>query len=57
MNAIIAAAFPLAAAKSRSVPFVFFAAMMLLQFIIVALFFPETKGRTLEQIQASLGID
>lgn len=57
MNAIVAAAFPLAAAKSRSIPFIFFAAMMVLQFILVAAFFPETKGRTLEQIQTSLGID
>jgi SP family arabinose:H+ symporter-like MFS transporter len=54
MNAIVAGLFPLAAAKSRAVPFVFFAAMMALQFLLVSLFFPETKGKTLEQIQSSL---
>ena len=56
MNALIAGAFPFIAAKSQAAPFVFFAAMMLLQFFIVLLVFPETKGRSLEQIQAQFGI-
>lgn len=39
---------------SRAMPFVFFTGMMALQFALVLLFFPETKGKTLEQIQAKL---
>jgi hypothetical protein len=44
------------AAKSGGYPFVFFAAMMALQFVLVLLFFPETKGVSLEQMQRKLGI-
>ena len=56
MNAVIAAAFPIIAVRSRSMPFLFFAVMMIVQFFVVLLFFPETRGRSLEQIQAHLGI-
>jgi sugar porter (SP) family MFS transporter len=56
MNALIAAIFPFVAARSQSAPFVFFAAMMLLQFFVVLMVYPETKGSTLEAIQANLGI-
>jgi hypothetical protein len=31
--------------------------MMLLQFFIVLAQYPETKGRSLEQIQSQLGLD
>jgi len=34
--------------------FIFFSAAMVLQFIIVLKFFPETKGKTLEQIQKEM---
>jgi MFS family permease len=34
--------------------FIFFSAAMVLQFIIVLKFFPETKGKTLEQIQKDM---
>ena len=54
MNALIAGVFPLIAARSKAAPFLFFAAMMLLQFFVVLLLYPETKGRSLEQIQARL---
>ena len=55
MNAIIAALFPIAAVKrSRAVPFYFFAAMMVVQFVVVLAMYPETKGKTLEQLQAQL---
>ncbi len=54
MNALIAGVFPYVAARSKSLPFAFFAAMMLLQFVLVLLYYPETKGRSLEQIQADL---
>jgi len=57
MNAAISLTFPLLAARSHGSPFVFFAAMTALQFIVVLLFYPETKGVTLEQMQHRLGID
>ena len=54
MNAIIAGAFPYIAAKSEAAPFAFFAAMMLVQFVVVLFIYPETKGISLEAIQARL---
>jgi sugar porter (SP) family MFS transporter len=57
MNAAISFTFPLLAARSHGYPFVFFAAMTALQFIVVLLFYPETKGVTLEQMQHKLGIE
>jgi MFS transporter, SP family, arabinose:H+ symporter len=57
MNAIISALFPVVAKTSGAYPFVFFAAMMVLQFFIVMFFYPETKGFTLEEMQHRLGID
>lgn len=56
MNAVIAALFPLVAATSKAAPFLFFALMMAGQFVAVLFFFPETKGKSLEQIQANLRI-
>lgn len=56
MNALIAGVFPYIAAKSHALPFVFFAVMMAVQFFVVLMVYPETKGRTLEQIQARFGI-
>ena len=57
MNAAIAFTFPLLAKSSGAYPFIFFAAMMVLQFFVVLLFYPETKGVSLEQLQRQLGID
>lgn len=54
MDAIIATAFPLAAAYSKGLPFVFFAAAMVVQFFVVLKFFPETKGVTLEDMERSI---
>jgi len=54
MNAIIAFAFPVVAQRSNGAPFVFFACMMLLQLIVVWKVYPETKGRTLEELQVQL---
>jgi sugar porter (SP) family MFS transporter len=55
--AVITLYFPVVVAKfSQGTPFAFFAAMMALQFVIVLFIFPETKGRTLEQIQTQFGI-
>ncbi len=56
MNAIIASIFPYIAAKSHALPFVFFAVMMALQFFVVLFIYPETKQRSLEQIQANFGL-
>jgi MFS family permease len=57
MNALLSGIFPVIAARSGAYPFAFFAAMMLLQFIVVLLFFPETKRVSLEQLQHMLKID
>lgn len=54
MNALISGLFPLLASRSQAVPFLFFAAMMVLQFFVVLVFFPETKGMTLEEMQARM---
>ena len=37
-------------------PFVFFSAMMVLQFFVVLFVYPETKGVSLEEMQKKLGI-
>ena len=50
LNALIAGAFPVIAAHSRSAPFAFFACMMALQFIAALLFMPETRGVALERM-------
>src|SRR5438094_6525757 len=54
MNALISGIFPLMAASSGAYPFVFFSAMMALQFFVVLLIYPETKGMTLEHIEHQL---
>jgi sugar porter (SP) family MFS transporter len=51
MNAVISGLFPLVARHSTAVPFMFFSAMMVLQFVVVLLVYPETKGASLEQLQ------
>jgi sugar porter (SP) family MFS transporter len=56
MNALISGTFPLLAASSGGYPFLFFAAMMVLQFFVVLFVYPETKGLSLEQMQKKLGI-
>jgi MFS transporter, SP family, arabinose:H+ symporter len=57
MNALISLTFPLLAKSSGAYPFVFFGAMMVLQFFVVFFFYPETKGISLEQMQHRLGIE
>lgn len=54
MNAAISFAFPTLAAWSKSIPFMFFSAMMVLQFFVVLFVYPETKGVTLEEMQRKL---
>lgn len=55
MNALISASFPIVAKSSGAIPFAFFACMMLLQFLVVKSFYPETKNVSLEEIQHFLG--
>ena len=57
MNTIVTKAFPVVAAKSRPLPFVFFSAAMVVYFFIVLFTYPETKGVTLEEMQHRLGIE
>jgi SP family arabinose:H+ symporter-like MFS transporter len=54
MNAVIAWTFPTIAGISGAIPFVFFAAMMVLQFVVVLALYPETKGISLEEMQRRL---
>ncbi len=55
MNALIAQIFPILAHSSRALPFVFFAVMTGVQFLVVLLVYPETKGYSLEDMQQHLG--
>jgi sugar porter (SP) family MFS transporter len=55
-NALISGLFPLMAEKSGGVPFVLFAVMMVVQFVVVLVVYPETKGVSLEQMQRNLAI-
>jgi sugar porter (SP) family MFS transporter len=54
-NAAISGLFPYVAAKSRGAPFMVFAAMMALQFVVVLLAYPETRGVSLEAMSQALG--
>jgi SP family arabinose:H+ symporter-like MFS transporter len=55
MATVIAQLFPVVVhAMSTATPFVFFAVMTVVQFVVVALFYPETKGQTLEELHRKL---
>jgi len=54
MNALIAWTFPSIAGISGSIPFLYFAVMMVAQFFVVWLAYPETKGASLEEMQRRL---
>jgi sugar porter (SP) family MFS transporter len=55
INTTILFTFPILAHHfNAGAPFVFFAAATVVQLIVVTLFFPETKGQTLEQLQRKL---
>ncbi len=55
MNAIIALEFPVVVHyMSTAAPFVFFAIMTVVQFVVVLAVYPETKGHTLEELQRRL---
>jgi SP family arabinose:H+ symporter-like MFS transporter len=55
MNAVVSGIFPLMAARSGGYPFVFFAAMMVVQFFTVFFFYPETQQISLESLEHRLG--
>jgi len=55
-NAIVSWRYPLMAASSGGWPFAFFSAMMVLQFFVVLLVYPETRGLSLEEMQRKLKI-
>jgi sugar porter (SP) family MFS transporter len=58
MAAVVSLSFPiLAKSIGGGNSFMFFAAMMVLQFFYVWKFIPETKGKSLEQIQKELRIE
>ncbi len=56
MNAFISQLFPIVAATSKASPFVFFSAMMVLQFFVVLFVYPETKGIRLEDMETRLAV-
>ncbi len=51
-NAVISWVFPLVAAQTKALPFVVFAICTAVQFVVVARFFPETRGVELEDMEA-----
>ena len=54
---VLALTFPTVAHHFPCAPFFFFAAMMVLQLILVSKYLPETKGVSLEEMQKHLGIE
>jgi MFS family permease len=54
--AAVSWSFPVFAEASGGLAFAVFGTTMLLQFVMVLMFLPETKGASLEQIQRRLGI-
>jgi MFS family permease len=56
MNALISFAFPVLAKHSNATPFYFFATMMLIDVVLVAAVYPETKGVSLEKLEQTLGV-
>ncbi len=54
--AAVSWSFPIVAEASGGLAFAVFGVMMVLQFVLVLLFLPETKGVSLEEIQKRLGI-
>jgi sugar porter (SP) family MFS transporter len=56
-NAAISLVFPMLASSSGAYPFIFFTAMMILDFFLVLFYYPETSGISLEEMQVKLGIE
>jgi MFS transporter, SP family, xylose:H+ symportor len=56
MAAVVSWTFPVVAQASGAIAFAFFSAMMLLQGLFAWKVMPETKGRSLEELEYELGI-
>jgi len=56
-NVLISLLFPIMARSSGAYPFMFFAAMMAVDFVLVLFYYPETTGISLEKMQHKFGID
>ena len=56
-NVLISLLFPIMAKSPGAYPFMFFAAMMAVDFILVLFYYPETTGISLEKKQHKVGID
>ncbi|MGK6320511.1 sugar porter family MFS transporter [Sphingomonas sp. DT-204] len=54
MNALIAFGFPVVAQHMQALPFWFFAAAMVVQFVVVWRYFPETRGIPLETMEEAV---
>lgn len=54
MNALVSIAFPIVAARWHAAPFYFFSTIMAIQFFVVAFFYPETRGISLEEMEGRL---
>jgi sugar porter (SP) family MFS transporter len=54
MNAIIGQTFLMVAQYTQALPFVFFAVCMVVQFFVVLMIFPETRGVELEKMEQAL---
>ncbi|MXP29133.1 sugar porter family MFS transporter [Porphyrobacter algicida] len=55
MNALIAGIFPVLVALSPGLPFAIFAIAMVVQLVVVAIFFPETRCIDLDDMAAQIG--
>jgi sugar porter (SP) family MFS transporter len=56
MAFLISLGFPAVAKWSKPLPFVFFAAITVVQFFVVLTVYPETKGASLEEIQKEFSV-
>lgn len=54
--AVISLGFPAVARWSKPLPFVFFALITVVQFVVVLVWYPETKGVSLEDIQKEMAV-
>lgn len=56
-NAIISLIFPILAKSSGAYPFIFFAAMMIVDLFVIIFYYPETSRISLERIQQDFDIE
>jgi hypothetical protein len=54
-NGLVAAVYPRIAARAGQIPFLFFAAMMIVQLLLTLFYFPETRGMSLESVADKIG--